>query len=154
MGIGVHLMYAMDYGMDWWSGISANQYCQNSPSWQWQSCNCCLTIARFNWTVMSSLFSSLDHTQTHTRNVLRVQFLPRNLHLSPQSEHAKVIPPSSDLWNWSSMHSLILYFAYLHLLCTSPGTFRHICFHICYNLGEGVMDCRCSSCLDCHQLQH
>jgi len=42
-------------GMDWWNGISANQNCQNSLSWLWRSCKFCLTIACFNWTVMSSL---------------------------------------------------------------------------------------------------
>ena len=84
MRIGVHLMYAVDYGMNWWSGLSANQYCQNSPSWPWWSCKCCLTIARFNWTLCLACFlASIDHTQAHTQNVLGMQFLPRSLHLSP-----------------------------------------------------------------------
>ena len=52
---GVYLIYGMNYGMDWWNGISANQNCQNSPLWPWRSCKCCLAIARFHWTVMSSL---------------------------------------------------------------------------------------------------
>ena len=77
-------MYAVDYGMNWWSGLSANQYCQNSPSWPWWSCKCCLTIARFNWTLCLACFlASIDHTQAHTQNVLGMQFLPRSLHLSP-----------------------------------------------------------------------
>jgi len=35
-------------GMDWWNGISANQNCQNSPSWPWRSCKCCLNYC-FNY---------------------------------------------------------------------------------------------------------
>jgi len=48
----------MEWTMEWTDGmnwISANQNCQNSPTWPWRSCKCCLATACFNWTVMSSL---------------------------------------------------------------------------------------------------
>jgi len=49
--------------------IAKTDYCGRGD----RSCKCCVTIAYFNWIVMSSLcFLALYPAQAHAQNVLRV----------------------------------------------------------------------------------
>jgi len=55
-----------------------------------------------------------------TRSPDACSFFPAVSSYPPKVTMPKSFLPSSKFCNWSSMFSLILYFAYLHFLCTSP----------------------------------